>query len=209
MSWFPDMGTVTMIDAGDHVRAVGWLSAKHPYTPGEVPAEFLTRLREFAKRWGDSTEAIGWGIFMGPHCCELCGRFMAGGNFGVPWGGLLFAAPDMLPHYVEAHGYRPPDEFITAVMESPLPGSAEYTAAVEPFRRLHEQYQERQHQARIEYAGRWAFEQGGSTDSISEAGFRFFCDRSPEMCEHIRLAMPSAEPSATADPARDSASGSS
>jgi hypothetical protein len=105
----------------------------------------------------------------------------------------------MLPHYIEAHGYRPPDEFVTAVMESPSPRTKKYTKAVEPFRRLHEQYQERQHQARIEYAGRWAVEHGGDPESISEAGYRFFCDRSPEMCERIRQAMPSAEPRAAAD----------
>src|SRR5438034_4020922 len=138
MSWFPDMGTVTMIDAGDHVRAVGWLSATHPFAEGDVPAELLAGLKEFANRWGDSTEALGWGCYMGPHCCELCDRFMACGNFGVPSGGLLFVAPDMLHHYVEAHRYRPPDEFIAALMQSPLPGTDEYRAAVEPFRRLHE-----------------------------------------------------------------------
>src|SRR5262245_26309318 len=115
MSWFPDMGTVTMIDAGDHIRAVGWLSANRPFTKGEVPIEFRDRLREFSQKHIESTDAIGWGIFMGPHCCELCGRFMAGGNFGVPDNALLFAAPEMITHYVEAHQYRPPDEFIAAV----------------------------------------------------------------------------------------------
>jgi hypothetical protein len=138
MNWFPDMGTVTMIDAGEHVRAVGWLSAEHPFTQGDVPAEFLARLKEFAKRWGDSTEALGWPIAAGLHCCELCDRFMASGNFGVPSGGLLFVAPEMLPHTIEAHGYRPPDEFIAAVMLAPLPATDEYWATVEPFRRLHE-----------------------------------------------------------------------
>src|SRR6187397_964220 len=105
MTWFPDMGTVTMIDAGDHVRAIGWLSAEHPYTKGEVPAEFRARVRQFAELWGHSTKALGWGAFLGLHRCELCDQFMASGNFGVPKGGLLFAAPEMLPHYVEAHGY--------------------------------------------------------------------------------------------------------
>ena len=31
MTYFPDMDTATMIDAGDHVRAVGWLSAARPH----------------------------------------------------------------------------------------------------------------------------------------------------------------------------------
>jgi hypothetical protein len=33
---------------------------------------------------------------------------------------LVFAAPDLLPHYVAAHGYRPPDEFIDVVRGMPL-----------------------------------------------------------------------------------------
>jgi hypothetical protein len=80
------MGMDTMIDSGDHVRAVGWLSAKHSFNQGEVPAEFLDRLREFAQKWGDSTDALGWGRFLGWHDCELCNRFAASGNFGVPSG---------------------------------------------------------------------------------------------------------------------------
>jgi hypothetical protein len=54
MSWFPDMGTVTMIDAGDHVRAVGWLSAARPYAKGDVPTRFVDRPREFTTKWGES-----------------------------------------------------------------------------------------------------------------------------------------------------------
>lgn len=192
MSWFPDMGTVTMIDAGDHVRAVGWLSADHPYPRGEVPAGVAARVREFAGKWRDSTPALGWSIFRGLHGCELGDRFMAYGNFGVPDGDRLFVAPEMLPHYIEAHGYRPPDEFITAVMASPLPGTAEYRAAVEPFRKLHEQYQVRREQTRIEAAARWAAERGGGPEAVSEAGYHFCCDRSAEMCDRIRRAMPRA-----------------
>ena len=46
MTYFPDMGTKTMIDAGDHIRAVGWLSEERPFIDGEVPSDFLARLRE-------------------------------------------------------------------------------------------------------------------------------------------------------------------
>jgi hypothetical protein len=30
--------------------------------------------------------------------------------------GAIYAAPDMIIHYVEKHGYRPPDHFVQAVM---------------------------------------------------------------------------------------------
>jgi hypothetical protein len=192
MTYFPDMGTRTMIDAGDHIRAVGWLSAKQPFADGEVPADFLARLREFANKWGASIDALGWGAYGGPHCCEFCGEFRSSGNFGVPSGELLFAVPQMIVHYVEAHRYRPPEEFIVAVLKSPIPGTHDYRALTEPFRRLHERYLEQRRQQHIQYVGRWAFERGGTEDAVREAALRFFGDRTPEICESIRGAMPGA-----------------
>ena len=34
MSYFPDLGTVTMAAAGPHVRAIGWLDADYAYETG-------------------------------------------------------------------------------------------------------------------------------------------------------------------------------
>lgn len=39
--------------------------------------------------------------------------------------GTLFAAPDFIYHYVEVHGYLPPESFIRAVMESDIPSEAD------------------------------------------------------------------------------------
>jgi hypothetical protein len=125
MSWFPDLGNF-MSPTRDHIQPVGWLSAAHAFPAGDVPAEFVTRLREFVTRWAISTAALGWGTFKGLHLCDVCGQFMAGGTFGVPSGGSLFTAPEMISHYVEFHRYRPPDEFIAAVLQSPLPGTLAY-----------------------------------------------------------------------------------
>ena len=136
MSWFPDMNTACPAAHGDHIRAVGWLSDKHPFPTGDASPAFLARLKEFCRRWGDGLEPLAWGIFMGPHRCELCRGYMASGNIGVPAGGVLFAAPEMVGHYVEAHRYAPPAEFVAAVMAAPLPGTAEYRRAVTAFREV-------------------------------------------------------------------------
>ena len=136
VSWFPDMGTSCMIDHGDHVRAVGWLSDQHAFPTGDPSPEFLARLQEFCRRWGDGLEPLAWCVFMGPHCCEMCGRCMASGNIGVPAGNVLFAAPEMIAHYVEAHRYAPPAEFVAAVLSAPLPGTPEYAEAVAAFREV-------------------------------------------------------------------------
>lgn len=40
--------------------------------------------------------------------------------------GYIYAAPDMIYHYVIDHLYMPPEEFIEALLISPLPGAQEY-----------------------------------------------------------------------------------
>jgi hypothetical protein len=137
MSFFPDMGNESLVAAGDHVQAVGWLHPDHPYTKGPVPAEFLARLKEFVARSGDSAESLHFGAFGGYHTCEFCGRSHGIGNFGVPSGDLLFVAPEMVVHYIEQHGYRPPAEFVEAVLRSPLPDTEEYQLITEPFWHMH------------------------------------------------------------------------
>jgi hypothetical protein len=143
MSFFPDMGCQSLVAAGDHVRAIGWLRPDHPYTRGEVPAEILSRLKEFTARSGDSAEALYFGAFGGFHTCEFCGRAHGIGNVGVPNGDLLFIAPEMVVHYIEEHGYRPPTEFIEAVLRSPLPDTEEYQLVTEPFWHKHREAIER------------------------------------------------------------------
>jgi hypothetical protein len=119
------------------LRAVGWLSREQPFSHGTVVAEVLDRIRQFGARWRESTEALGWGMFRGLHRCELCGRARMFGNFGVPAGQILYVAPEMVAHYVQAHDYVPPPGFLAAVMSAPFPGTEEYITLVRRFRRLH------------------------------------------------------------------------
>jgi hypothetical protein len=137
MTFYRDLGTRTMATPGRYVRAVGWLHPDHPYPLGRVPPEFLTRLQRFATSWLESTQALGWGLFRGRHGCQFCSKACMFGNFGVPSDEVLFVCPEMVAHYVEAHGYAPPAEFAAAVLRSPLTGTEEYREAVERFRRLH------------------------------------------------------------------------
>ena len=129
MSWFPDMATACMIAYGDHVWAIGWLSDKHPFPTGETPPEFLPRLKELCRRWADGLEPLAWwwSSFLGSHRRELCGRSTASGNIGVPAGDVLFAAPEMVAHYIEAHRYAPPAEF-----DGNAPNVRLYVAAITP-----------------------------------------------------------------------------
>jgi hypothetical protein len=134
VTFYPDLGNETMVASGEHVRAAGWLARGRAFPRGRASPAFLARLREFAQRWRQSTRELWWGTFRGQHSCELCGRVRMHGNFGVPAGEVLCAAPEMIAHYVEGHEYAPPAPFVAAVLAAPLPGTPEYRAAVEPFR---------------------------------------------------------------------------
>jgi hypothetical protein len=113
--------------------AIGWLHPDHEFPQGDVPVEFISKLQQFSRLWGKSVGALGWGVACGFHECEFCDKVRASGTFGVPFGGRLYYAPEMIAHYVEHHRYQPPAEFISAVLASPLPGTQEYAAAAAPF----------------------------------------------------------------------------
>jgi hypothetical protein len=117
--YFPDLGTECMLDKGPYVRAVGWLSSDHPFTTGDVPREFLNALKEHLRDpWQPSAYA-------GRHDCEFCppnrkGCFDDGvRNLWIPGDGVLYIAPEMIVHYIETHGYCPPEEFMEAVLNCP------------------------------------------------------------------------------------------
>jgi hypothetical protein len=127
MTFYPDMGTETMCACGDNIRAIGWLHNRHPYRRGSVSPEFLERLRTFVKYRNEP----GLPAAFGGHRCEFCGQVSGWTNSGVPFNGLLYVCPQLIVHYIEAHSYSPPDEFIAAVMHAPLPGTTEYRNVVE------------------------------------------------------------------------------
>jgi hypothetical protein len=130
---FVDLGTTTQIAEGDHVRAVGWLARSVTYPRGASGADFVVRVEEYARHWSESTEALGWPCAAGFHTCELCDAFHAAGNFGVPGRGVLYVCPEMIAHYVVAHEYLPPPEFVEALVAAPLPGTPAYALAVARF----------------------------------------------------------------------------
>jgi hypothetical protein len=118
--FFPDLSTECQVDKGDHVRAVGWLSKEHPFPTGPVPPEFLPIL------WSH-IDSVWMPVAMaGPHFCEFCpepregeGRIGGSRNLWIPSASAVYVAPELVAHYVQDHGYRPPDEFIAAVLACP------------------------------------------------------------------------------------------
>jgi len=145
MAWFEDLspcGYFGEEHAAD-LRAVGWLSHEHSYPTGDVSREFFETLCELLRRpWSPFH-------FMGFHMCELC-QFTGGGsaqllrrdgtrwrvpawslnNLFVPGDGIIYVSPESIVHYIDAHRYRPPDEFMAAVMRCPRMSSAAYFGAI-------------------------------------------------------------------------------
>ncbi len=93
---------------GGRAVNVGWLGRRAP-TVGDTPLEVLDALRA----WPVTNRYRGW------HTCELCGRngiYDGNGDLRVPGvDGVVYIAPALITHYIEAHRYQPPQSFIEAV----------------------------------------------------------------------------------------------
>jgi hypothetical protein len=51
-------------------------------------------------------------------------------NLWVPTKECVYVTPSMIAHYIRNHGYRPPDEFIVAVMSFPRTRTRDYLDAL-------------------------------------------------------------------------------
>ncbi len=116
--------------APPHVRAVavGWLDPSHPHSVGKVGDEFVARLFEACRAHATARTR-------GYHRCPFCpsdrdagvgpttvlrGRESVQVGDAEIWlvarDGTWLVAPTLVLHYVTGHAYRPPSEFIDAVM---------------------------------------------------------------------------------------------
>jgi hypothetical protein len=64
----------------------------------------------------------------GFHHCELCQYDPPSGhaNLFVPDGSRILVCPELVVHYIAAHHYRPPEEFLIAVMACPRTHAMDY-----------------------------------------------------------------------------------
>ncbi len=120
MTYFPDLSPYSYFGTQKDTVNIGWLHVDHPYQKGDTPTDFQERLKKFCKNAGYFNLARGY------HDCEFCGQEKGNGEIRIFTESKTYAAPVMVYHYVKEHGYQPPEEFIQAVMQSPLPDSEEY-----------------------------------------------------------------------------------
>lgn len=119
MTWFQDLAPCGYF--GREYRdalAVGWLGREMPYRIGSVEGSILDGLASIQALGYETRRCCGF------HECDLClatgsSRVRGYGNLWVPGDGRVFVAPEMVTHYIEEHGYCPPEEFQQAVLDCP------------------------------------------------------------------------------------------
>lgn len=120
------------------VCSVGWLAKKYKYPTGEICDMYLERLWYYCYNFAVNAT-------LGLHLCPFCpaktySSLARRGNEECSLGGsevwvlghdgIVYAAPNLLYHYMQRHQYRPPTEFLDALMTGPLPGTSAYDAVI-------------------------------------------------------------------------------
>ena len=88
--------------------AIGWLDVGMDFPKGDVPDEAVNKMRNM--RASESHK--------GSHECPFCGKAKSSEVKKVTHNGISYNFPGMVPHYIKVHGYKPPQEFIEAVLKS-------------------------------------------------------------------------------------------
>lgn len=139
MAWIEDL---TVCDSRYSLKAIGWLSKDKPFPVGEVPEDFFEKLCQLlVNPW--SPPALP--VTAGRHRCDLC-QFSGGAenisykqyqiqswsssSLYVPGLHRIYVSPASLAHYIDAHCYQPPAEYVEAVMQCPKMRSLAYHKAV-------------------------------------------------------------------------------
>ena len=142
MTYFKDLTPRTYskdVKTSLPVMFIGWLSKSESFIEGETSQEFRAKLHEFCL-----DENIVF-LMRGFHSCEFCtlswiewGRQhpkygknaecmgIGNGEIRIMGENRLYAAPALIYHYVVEHNYKPPKEFIEAILTGPPPGSKEH-----------------------------------------------------------------------------------
>ena len=124
MTYYADLSPYAYADHDQPMLNVGWLDHRYPFPTGVVEPDVVARLVDLAATYRRA-------IIRGVQDCYFCGaeaplRMPRDGGRGYVWlgtgeirlesqEGLLYAAPTMICHYVEAHHYLPPEQFLDAL----------------------------------------------------------------------------------------------
>ena len=115
----------------DNVFMVGWIDSSHAYNTGQVAEAVLGKLWTMI-RTRSSTLDLHVNTIRGVHPCTISSEdvrttdatgkptFLGMSEIWVPHGSRWYAAPSLVVHFIEDHGYLPPVEFLNAISEFDL-----------------------------------------------------------------------------------------
>lgn len=123
MAYYEDLSPYTYSRHDQEMVNVGWLDREHEYSRGDVDTDTLTKLLSLADRERN--------VMRGVQDCQFCHEespmlvedvssklrtYLGTGEIRVEDDiGRIYAAPTLIYHYISAHNYRPPEEFLKAV----------------------------------------------------------------------------------------------
>ena len=129
MAWFADLSPCDYFgsDAASSLKAIGWLECGREFRTGIVERRIYDTLVALCHEPWQPTVALGI------HGCQLC-RYEPfasnGANVFIPGNGFLYVCPALITHYMNAHGYLPPEEFCSAALACPAMRSLDYMKAL-------------------------------------------------------------------------------
>lgn len=124
MTYYKDLSSYEYIKtkAKKSILNVGWLDKEHSFSKGKIDSVLLEIILSFCKKAINKTR--------GYHLCPFCDEPSFGfavefENEKIKLGsgeiwlkgeeGKVYAAPDLIYHYIKDHGYVPPEAFLIAV----------------------------------------------------------------------------------------------
>ncbi|MFJ3513461.1 MULTISPECIES: hypothetical protein [unclassified Streptomyces] len=127
MTYYRDLSKYTYSASTIPDLNVGWLSRWRPFAEGVVDSEVVEILALQVRMPRNQMR--------GSYPCYFCSTLRARGVatsveisgvehqlgsaeiHAVSRSGKVFSAPNLIYHYIDRHGYRPPDEFIQAIID--------------------------------------------------------------------------------------------
>jgi hypothetical protein len=139
MAYYKDFTPCTYFQESDwlcRLMAIGWLEGGKPFLKGRTDSLAIERIHVLRGEFRTAFPSI---VFRGLHACSLCCVGNAGGatldqshiNLFIPHRGFVFVAPARVDHYIQEHGYLPPESFVEALLACPSPLSPEYRSAIQ------------------------------------------------------------------------------
>ncbi len=109
VTYYPDLSPYQYTVVDQPMVNVGWLEPGEHFPRGPVPSHLVDALLKLGTRPRNKLRGF--------HFCGFCSRYRGTGEIHVvSASGIRYAAPMLIIHYIFAHRYRPPAEFIDAVL---------------------------------------------------------------------------------------------